>query len=149
MKTLQQIIQAKRVMSDLAAPADPDLFIEMIGVFKASVASDERAGVGSLEQDAVKRALSAVREALEARGVKTPMPYYVRISTLPQLFAHPRIVERFVHERPSDDGAPEVKNTLLKAAAICRFSLLPKRFGFDIEDVIEKAKALEAIEASA
>lgn len=158
MKKIKQLKQAKRLLADITTPADPEIFIEMIDVFRAATGTDGaidgqlnidelgKIGEGGKVPDTpLNRGMSGVYAALVARDVKAPTGYLVRLAALSQLFGSTELVERYVVDS-GENGEQNVNPVLLKAAAIAQFSILPKKFGFDIEDVLKKAGDLESSE---
>lgn len=161
MKKLKQLKQAKRLLADITKPADPDLFIEMIDVFREATGTNgaveghldiEQLGtIGEgkkLPDTPLNRGMAGVYATLVERDVKAPVSYLVRLGSLSQIFASSEIVEKYV-VGSEVGGEQHVKPVLLKAAAIAQFSIVPRKFGFDIEDVIKKAADLESSEDGA
>lgn len=161
MKKLKQLKQAKRLLADMTSPADPDLFIEMIDVFREATGTngavdgqlnvDQLSALGDgkkLPDTPLNRGMAGVYATLVARDVKAPMAYLIRLGALSQIFGNSDLVEHYV-VAGEEGGERHVKPVLLKAAAIARFSIIPKQFGFVIEDVIEKAKLFETVEDGA
>ncbi|WP_018079167.1 hypothetical protein [Thiobacillus denitrificans] len=158
MKKLSKLKQAKRLLADITAPADPDVFIEMLDVFREATGTngavegqinlDQVGSIGEggkVPDTPLNRGMAGVYAALVERDVKAPTGYLVRLGALSQLFVSPEIVERYVVDG-GENGEPNVNPVLLKAAAVARFSVAPKKFGFVIEDVLEKAANLESLE---
>lgn len=146
----------KRWLIDLTTPVDPDIFIQMLSVFaeesgaltpqEAPVSVEDifrlHDGDKKLADTPMTRGMRAVHQALADMNARGKQGYLARIGTLSQIFMRLEMFDEFM-EPPDEIGNRMVAESLMRAAATARFKLGLKQVGFDLDDVLEKARAFE------
>lgn len=149
--------EKKKWLIDLAAPVDPEIFIQMLSVFAAASGqlTPGKGGVSvqdiMLLQDPMKkipdtpmtRGMRAVNQALSDMGVRGKQGYLARIGSLPQIFMRAEMFEDFMDPPDPETGHRMVSASLMRAAATAYFKLSFKQIGFDPDDVLKKALEFE------
>lgn len=148
---------AKKWLIGLSDPVDGDIFIEMLGVFaQASGALAHSApvsvndimvideGTRKLADTPFTRGMRAVHGALEKKGVPGKQGYLARIGTIGQVIMREDLFGEFLDPADVETGNRMVSESLIRAAATARYKLGMKSIGYDLDDVLEKVRTLEA-----
>jgi len=152
--------EQKKWLIDLAAPVDPDIFIQMLSVFAEASGqlAPGKSGVSVQDimvmEDAKKkipdtpmtRGMRAVNQALSDMGVRGKQGYLARIGSLPQLFMRAEMFEDYMDPPDPETGHRLVSESLMRAAATAYFKLSLKQIGFDPEDVLKKAREFDSVD---
>lgn len=89
--------------------------------------------------------MRSVYQVLSDRKIPGKQAYLARIGSLTQILARRDVLGDFMEEVNAETGECTVAESLIRSAAIAMFYITPKRVGFDIDDVLEKARAIEGL----
>jgi hypothetical protein len=148
---------AKKWLIGLSDPVEPDVFIEMLGVFaEASGALAHTSGpmtvndIFKVDEGSKKLAntplthgMQAVNRALSDRKIVNRQGYLARLGTISQIFVREDLFGDFMDPPDPETGHRMIAESLIRAAATARYKLGMKAIGYDLDDVLEKARALE------
>lgn len=138
----------------MCEPLDPEIFKMMAQVFQAAASMSmptpnpaetkihltDTGETLALADNALNRGMLAVTRQCREIGVENPQGYTARLMHMQDLFdAHERFGGLFI---PDGQGNFDIHSSVFEAAATARFYASPTRMGFDLDDVITKAKAL-------
>ncbi|KVN42249.1 hypothetical protein [Burkholderia ubonensis] len=137
------------IMRQITKPVDPARFVFVSNVFHAAAALQTpvenpaakpilRDGekVYSLADTPLNRGMLAASQSLKEMSEDDCRPYLNRLMQLSQIFENAERFAAFIQTR-GEDGAVLISESLLKAAAVAKFSIDIKRdrFEFDLADV--------------
>jgi hypothetical protein len=149
--------EAKKWLIGLSDPVDPEVFLEMLGVFAEAsgalahgngpVSVDDifrfEDGAKKLADTTLTRGMRAVHQQLAAQSIPGKQGYLARLGTLSQIFAREDLFGEFMDPPDPETGHRMVSESLVRAAATARYKLGMKQIGYDLDDVLEKARAIE------
>lgn len=149
--------EAKKWLIGLSDPVNPDILLEMLGVFAQASGAlahstgpvtvddifivDE--GKKKLADTPVTKGMRAVQQALADKDIAGRQGYLARIGTIGQIIAREDLFGEFMDPPDPVTGNRMVTESLIRAAATARYKLGMKEIGFDLEDVLKKAQALQ------
>lgn len=141
-------------MEGMAAPLDPDTFRMMIEVFGAAASmrmpttNPEESKVHLLDtgetlaltDTGMNRGILEVSKQCREMGIKNPQAYTARLMQMHEIFAARELFSEFIG---TDEGGKLIAHDCMyEAAATARFYASPKRLGFDLDDVLRRAREL-------
>lgn len=141
---------------DMAKPLDPQTFVMMMEVFQAAAdlkmptVNPEEAKfqiddgpVYKLTDRPLNRGMLEVNRQLMELGVENRHAYTARIMQFGDII---EAADRFgdLIKQGDEPGMLLLDDVIFPACATARFSVSPERFGYDVDDVIAKARELRA-----
>lgn len=141
-------------MEGMAAPLDPDTFKMMIGIFQAAAsmrmptANPEGSKIHlvdtgetlSFTDTGMNRGMLEVSKQCRELGVVNSQAYTARLMQMYEIFAARELFGDLIVA--GEDGDLKVHDSLFEAAATARFYVSHERLGFDLDDVLRRAREL-------
>src|SRR5437868_3978297 len=145
---MNTVLKAEPAADRMTMPVNPELFIEMVGVFRTAAerplpAPKRRQPGYYLTDIPLNRGMLGTVQALRKKGGDIQAePILFRLMHMGEIFEARERFGHFIRDREDADGV-DISEALLKAAAVAR--LTPNEAGpyFDLDDVLLHARRFD------